>query len=192
MGSSMQGLVGSIKEGTQALTQSIGHAVKGDWEEAGKDFARVGLEAAGAAGTVFLGPGAEVAQEAIEGALDNAVLERPTGDVAGPGGGADWSVDNLLAGAVEGGAESAMGVFGGMSGGSSSLQNVMGAVGGSGGGGGSLEQLLGGALGGGSGGSGSVEALAGSLSNAGDAAGLMGNLQSEAGYVRGRVVSSTV
>jgi len=146
------GLIGnainSIKEGVSSLGQSVSHAVQGEWEEAGKDFARFGLEGAGIAGTVFLGPGAEVGQEAIEGALDNAVLERRTGDVPGPGGGSDWSPDNLLEGAIDGAKDGAMGVFGGMPGGGDTLGKVLGAAGGSGGGGGPLKSILGGMFGG--------------------------------------------
>jgi len=136
LGGMVKGAVSSLTEGGGALVQSVKDAVEGDWGSAAENFTRAGLEGAGAAGQAFLGPGAEVAQEAVEGALDKAVLERK--EVPGPGGvkNEDWSFDNMLKGAVSGGAQSAMGVFGGMSGGGQdTLGKLLGAASGNKGGG---------------------------------------------------------
>lgn len=135
VGGIIQGAVSSITEGGSALVHSVKHAVQGEWSKAGENFARAGLEVGGMAASAVVGPGAEVGQEAIEGALDNAVLERGTGDVPSPRG-TDWSFENLMNGAVDGASNSALGVFGGMAGGAGSLGKVLGAASGGQGGGG--------------------------------------------------------
>ena len=86
------GLIGSVVEGLKSVGESIGHAVKGEWKEAGKDFAKAGLEAAGIAGSVLAGPQMEALQEKIEKGLDAGLLKEKgapggAGDVPPPKGG---------------------------------------------------------------------------------------------------------
>lgn len=187
MGGIGGGLIDSVTEGVEALGGSVKHAIEGDWEEAGKDFARVGLEAAGIVGQQFLGPGAEIAQETIEGALDNAVLERGTGDVPGPKGkGADWSVGNLLSGAADGAFSSVSNQY---MGGQGTMGKLLGAAGGGGGAGGAggLQDLFSSFLS-----SGEAQQFSGQLGDFSDAVNMMNSLDSSAGDVSNRMLSASV
>lgn len=190
MGGIVGNAIGSITEGGGALMESVKHAVSGELGEAGKDMARAGLEAGGLAATFAgAGPAGEMAQEAIEGALDNAFLERGKGDVPGPGGGADFSIGNLFQGAVQGAVGGAGGgVFGGMAGGGGALGKVLGIASGGGGGGGGLQSMLGGLAGGGGGGGG----LLGGLANLGQGTQLLNNLLGAQEAANGRVQSSAI
>ncbi len=214
--------IGSVTEGIGALGESVKSAIDGDGAEAGENLARFGLEAAGIAGTALTGPAAEVVQEGIEGALDNAVLERGTGDVPGPEGeGADWSIPNLLSGAVSGTAEG-LGAGGGTGGAigellgrggeaGGSLGKILGAAGGlEGAGGGEGGEGLGelfGAAGGGGGseggpgellgafggdGGGGGKGLSEQMSSFGQAADLMSGLGSSEGQVADKMLSALV
>lgn len=176
MSGAIGGVISSVAEGVQALGTSVKEAAEGDWGEAGKQFARAGLEAAGIAGQALAGPGGpavESIQESIEGALDSAALEKGTGDAPPPtGGGASFDVGGMLSGAAEGalgsigGAGGALGQVLGGSGGS--IGKVLGAVTGGGGAGSGLEEMLGGVLE-----SGQIGGFTSKVSDVGEAAGML-------------------
>ena len=80
----MVNLIRSVVEGIESLGEGIGHLVKGEFDEFGKDMARFGMEAAGMVGHMFAGPMAEQLQEMIEGAVDGRLEGPGTGDVPSP------------------------------------------------------------------------------------------------------------
>lgn len=188
-------VINSVAEGVESLGKSVEATIEGNFEKAGKNLARAGLEAAGIAGSVLTGPAAEVVQEGIEGALDNAALERSSGDVPGPGGdGANWSIPNLVSGATGGAAEGAAGV--GPGGGAvGAVENILGAV--SGGGSGAVGDVIGDVAGG-------LEEVGGSvgdlleggvgakMSAVGEAADLLGDLGASEAAVGDKLLSAGI
>jgi hypothetical protein len=189
-------VINSVAEGVESLGKSVEATIEGDFGKAGKNLARAGLEAAGIAGSALTGPAAEVVQEGIEGALDNAALERSSGDVPGPGGdGANWSIPNVVSGAAGGAAAGAAGA--GPGGGAvGSVENLLGAVSGGDSGAvgdvigevaGGLEEVEGGSVG---------ELLEGGvgakMSAVGEAADLLGDLGASEGSVADKLLSAGI
>ncbi|GEM_PF-7039984 len=80
----MVNLIKSVVEGIESLGEGIGHLVKGEFDEFGKDMARFGMEAAGAVGQVFVGPLADQLQEMLEGSVDDLLSGGGSGDVPPP------------------------------------------------------------------------------------------------------------
>jgi hypothetical protein len=186
-------VINSVAEGVESLGKSVKATIEGDFEKAGKNLARAGLEAAGIAGSVLTGPAAEVVQEGIEGALDKASLERSSGDVPGPGGdGANWSIPNLVSGVMGGIGEGAAGAG---VGGGGAVEKILGAV--SGGDSGAIGDLLGDVAGG-------LEdlddgigdlldgVLGDKMSAVGEAADLLGDLGASEGSVADKLVSAAI
>jgi len=178
MGGPIGGVISSVAEGIDALGKSIKNAAEGDWGEAGEHVARVGLEAAGIAGTALGGPLGETLQEGIEGVLDSAGLEQGTGDVPAPGGGGGgFDMPGMLSGAADG-------VLGSLGGGA--LGKILGAVGGGGGSvAGGLEKMLDGMPG-----SGQIGEFGARLGNFGEAAELLDDLATDGDEVADQMLNA--